>query len=210
MASQISHIVYAKRYFDQLEAGKIESVIKINRDEFMLGCVFPDIRRIDPKIKRRDTHLCFDSLDLNFSGMTSFRAGWKFHVYCDMRREEILNKYKFYETPHTTDIYNQPAKDLEDEMIYEEYDNWEKLVNYFNNPPFIDSELDFDPAGYYLWYAMIARYIEKKPDDKSMRTFLLKQPGLLKNLDEIMASIIELRKNEKVKTILGKIWREMV
>ncbi len=210
MASQISHIVYARRYFNQLEAGKIECAIKLNKEEFILGGVFPDIRRIEPKIKRRDTHLCFDPLDLNFSGLTSFRAGWKFHLYCDMRREEILNKYKFYEFPHTTDSYNQPAKDLEDELIYDEYDNWEKLVGYFNNPPFFDSGLDFDPASFYLWYAMIARYIEQQPNDKSTRTFLLKQPGLLKNLDSIMKSIAELRKNNKVKEILGKVWREMV
>lgn len=210
MASQISHIVYAKRYFDQLEAGRIESAIKIDRDEFILGCVFPDIRRIDPKIKRRDTHLCFDPVDLDFSGLSSFQAGWKFHVYCDMRREDILNEYKFYELAHTTDVYNQPAKDLEDELVYDSYNNWEKIVNYFNNPPFIDSGLDFDPAGFYLWYAMIARYIEKRPDDKSMRAFLVKQPGLLANLDGIMESVSELRQNDKVKEILGKVWREVV
>ena len=210
MASQISHIIYAQRYFDELAAGKITGAVKLDKEEFLLGCVFPDIRRIDPKIKRRDTHLCFDPLDLNFSGLSSFRAGWKFHLYCDMRREEILNKYKFYELPHTTDTYNQPAKDLEDELVYKEYNNWEKLIAYFNNPPFIDSGLDFDPAGYYLWYAMIARYIEHQPNDKSIRAFLLKQPGLLKNRDDIMASIAELRKSDKVKDILGKVWQEMV
>ncbi len=210
MASQISHIIYAKKYFDQLEAGQVESAIRIDKEEFLLGCVFPDIRRIDPKIKRRDTHLCFSPLDLNFSGLSSFQAGWKFHLYCDMRREEILNKYKFYELPHTTDVYNQPAKDLEDELVYGEYNNWEKLVNYFNNPPAVETGLDFDPASFFLWYAMIARYIEKKPDDKSMRSFLVKQPGLLKDLDGIMESVRELRKNEKAKGILGKVWQEVV
>ena len=210
MASQISHIVYAKRYFDQLEAGEIESAIKINREEFILGCVFPDIRRIDSKIKRRDTHLAYDPVDLNFSGLSSFAAGWKFHLYCDMRREDILNKYKFYEFPHTTDFHNQPAKDLEDELVYGEYNNWEKLVYYFNNPPQVDYELDFDPASFFLWYAMIARYIEKQPDEKTTRAFLVKQPGLLANLDGIISSLSELRKNEKVKEILGRVWQEIV
>ena len=210
MASQISHIVYARRYFEQLEAGKVGSAIRIDKEEFLLGCVFPDIRRIDATIKRRDTHLCFDSLNLNFAGLSSFRAGWKFHLYCDMRREDILNKYKFYDAPHTTDVYNQPAKDLEDELVYDEYNNWEKLVNYFNNPPLVETGLDLDPASFYLWYAMIARYIEKKPDDKSVRSFLVKQLGLLKDLDEIMKSVGELRKNEKVKEILAGVWREMV
>lgn len=210
MASQISHIIYAKKYFDELDSGKLSSAIKINREEFLLGCVFPDIRRIDPKIKRRDTHLAYDPIDLNFSGLSSFEAGWKFHLYCDMRREDILNKYKFYNLPHTTDLYNQPAKDVEDELIYDEYNNWEKIVYFFNNPPFIDSGLDFDPAGYYLWYAILAKYMERKPDDKSIRAFMVKQAAWQDRLDELMASVGELRKNQKVKEILGKVWVEIV
>ena len=210
MASQISHIVYAKKYFDSLDSGQVESAIKINREEFLLGCVFPDIRLVEPKIKRRDTHLAFDPLDLDFSGLSSFQAGWKFHLYCDMRREDILNKYKFYELAHTVDFYNRPAKILEDELIYGEYNNWEKLVYFFNNPPFIDSGLDFDPAGYDLWYAILARYIERVPDDKNTRAFLVKLDGMQDKLDGVMKNVEELRKNEKVKDILRKVWREMV
>ena len=209
MASQISHIVYAKRYFDQLEAGQIESAIKIDKEEFILGCVFPDIRRIDQSIKRKQTHLCFDPVDLNFSGLSSFRAGWKFHLYCDMRREDILNKYKFYEISHTTDFFNQPAKCLEDELVYERYNNWEKLVHYFNNPPFFDTDIKLDPASFHLWYAMVARYLEKKPDDKTIRTFLIKQPGLLANLEGIMESVGELRKSNKAVEILKKVCEEI-
>ena len=88
MASQIAHIVYAKKYFEKYPS-------TINKDEFILGCVFPDMRRIDGNIKRKDTHRHYDPLDLDFSGMTAFEAGWKFHLYCDMKREEILNKYDF-------------------------------------------------------------------------------------------------------------------
>lgn len=118
MASQIAHIVYAQKYLDQLEVnGRNERnrpPEKFDWDEFLLGAVFPDIRRIDANIKRRDTHLRFDPLDLDFSGLTSFEAGWKFHLYCDMRREEILNGYKFYSLKHAADFYGLSAKLLED------------------------------------------------------------------------------------------------
>jgi hypothetical protein len=211
MASQVSHIVYAKVFFDRLEKGEIVSSLgKINRDEFLLGCVFPDIRRIDEDIKRKDTHLRFENIDLDFSSLDAFQAGWKFHLYCDMRREEILNKYNFYSLPNTTDFYNQPAKNLEDELLYDKYNNWEKLVHYFNDPPFVDSGLALSRESFHLWYAMLARYFEKKPSDKSIRTFLVKQSSLVEKLDGIMEKVSELRKNKKVVSILEKVYQEIV
>jgi len=44
---------------------------------------------ITENIKRSDTHSVFSPIDLNFSGLSSFQAGWKFHLYCDIKREEI-------------------------------------------------------------------------------------------------------------------------
>ena len=68
MASQIAHIIYAKKYFDSLELANFADLSaeekllmpsgKINKDEFILGCVFPDIRRIDKNIKRRERNKC--------------------------------------------------------------------------------------------------------------------------------------------------------
>ncbi|MFZ2193803.1 MAG: hypothetical protein WAV31_06185 [Candidatus Moraniibacteriota bacterium] len=219
MASQIAHIVYAKKYFDWLDAEGLndiddeESLLapvgKINRDEFILGCIFPDIRRIDENIKRRDTHLKFEPLDLNFSGLTSFEAGWKFHLYCDMRREEILNKYGFYLLEKTEELFGQPAKLLEDELVYDEYNNWEKLCNYFNNAPHFDAKIKVSPETTGLWYAIVSKYMEKKPDDRAMRIFLSKQKYSIQ-LEEMVELVSELRKNEKVVDILRRVKDEII
>ncbi len=117
MACPVAHIIYVDKYFAKYS-------LAINKDEFILGCTFPDIRRIDEKIKRKETHLRFDPIDLDFSGFTPFQAGWKFHLYCDMKREEILNKYHFYSLDNTTDFWNLPAKFFEDEVVYDECKNW--------------------------------------------------------------------------------------
>lgn len=220
MASQISHIVYAKKYFDSLELANFDDLTpekkllmpngKIDKDEFILGCVFPDIRRIDKNIKRKDTHLYFPILDLNFSGLTSFEAGWKFHLYCDMRRSEILNKNNFYSIEGTFDFEGASAKLLEDELIYNEYDNWEKFSNYFNNPPFLVKNILLNENSYNLWYAIISKYIKSKPDDKAMKIFLIKQLTLEKNANTIMESVKKLRKNEKVVEILKKVKDEII
>ena len=203
MASQIAHIIYAKKYFDKYPS-------TINKDEFLLGCVFPDMRRIDGNIKRKDTHRHYEPLDLDFKGLSAFEAGWKFHLYCDMKREEILNKYAFYSLPETESFWHLSAKLLEDEVVYEKYNNWEKLVHYFNNVPFIETDIDVSRETFSLWYAILAKYIEKKPDSKAMRIILSKLPDLAEKADGIVQSIDALRKNGKVTNILAKVTEEVV
>ena len=205
MASQIAHIVYAKKYFEKVPDHGIT-----DKDKFLLGCVFPDIRRIGENIKRKDTHLRFSPIDLNFEGLDDFESGWKFHLYCDMRREEILNNYDFYSLENTTAFYNQTAKMLEDEIVYDSYNNWEKVVNYFNNPPKIDNGINVTRETFELWYAILAKYMEKKPDSRSMKIFLSKQLSVIKKSGNIVDIVDKLRKNGKVIEILKKVKEEIV
>ena len=152
----------------------------------------------------------FSPIDLNFEGLDDFQAGWKFHLYCDMRREEILNNYNFYSLENTTDFFQQPAKMLEDEVAYENYNNWEKVVNYFNNPPEIDNGIDVSRETFELWYAILAKYFEKKPSSQSMKILFSKIPSLAKNAIDIVNIVDELRKNGRVIEILKKVKEEIV
>jgi hypothetical protein len=203
MASQIAHIIYAKKYFDKYPS-------TINKDDFILGCVFPDIRRIDRNIKRKDTHRNHDPLNLDFHGLSAFEAGWKFHLYCDMKREEILNKYGFYSLPGTGDFWNISSKLLEDEVVYDTYDNWEKLVHYFNNVSSVVTIPGVSRETFSLWYAILAKYIEKKPDSKAMRILLSKLLSLAEKADSVVQSVDALRENKKIVEILKKVAEEIV
>jgi hypothetical protein len=208
MASQIAHIVYAKKYFESIENGngnpdfldetKIKYSSKINKDEFFLGVTFPDIRLIESSIKRRETHLRFEPLNLDFSGLTSFEAGWKFHLYCDMRREEILNEHGFYKLEKTTEFSGRPAKFLEDILLYDTYNNWEKMANYFRNPPLVKLDINADRQTFVLWYAILAKYIEEKITLKSISVILSKLPKLAKEARGIVDLAGDLQKNDKV------------
>jgi len=204
MASQVAHIIYAQKYFERHPSSAI------NKDEFMLGCVFPDIRRIDENIKRKETHLCHAVLDLNFENLSSFEAGWKFHLYCDMKREDILNNHKFYEIEGAAEMAGLAAKLLEDELVYENYNNWEKIRLYFNNAPKIDPGIDVSPETFGMWYAMLSHYLEKKPDNKSIHIFLSKQPSLVEKADRIIDEVSKLREDKKAMEILRKVADEIV
>lgn len=220
MASQISHIIYAKKYFDSLENGnadsslldeeKINHVQKINRDEFILGAVFPDIRMIEPNIKRKDLHLKFPILNLDFTGLTSFEAGWKFHLYCDMRREEILNSKNFYDLKNAADLFCRPAKFVEDELVYDEYNNWEKLAAYFRNPPLINLDFNIDRQTIVLWYAILAKYIEEKVTTKTMHIFLSKHIKLADKANEIIDLVLKLREDSAATKILFEVKDEIL
>lgn len=204
MASQIAHIVYAKKYLED------DHPSWIDKDEFILGCVFPDIRRIEDGLSRKETHMHFEKIDLDFSGLTSFEAGWKFHLYCDMKREEILSKYDFHSLPGADDFYGQVNKELEDKLIYDKYNNWEKLSHLFNNVPQNGNPLGVSHETMGLWYAIVANYIDEAPDSKSIHIFLSKQKAWVDSADGIVGGVEEMEKNNEIVKILNIISEEII
>ena len=204
MASQVSHIIYAHKFWEKYP------LRDINKDEFILGSVFPDIRFIAEGIKRKDTHRRFKNLNLDFSGMTSFEAGWKFHSYCDMKREEVLNKYNFFSLDGASDFAGRSNKLLEDELTYNTYHNWEKLIHYFNNPPKLSTGIDIPLETFDLWYAILSRYIERRPDKRSMLNFESKTLSSPEKAMGIIEGVEKLRENKKVVEVLKKVQDEIV
>jgi hypothetical protein len=210
MAGPISHIIYAQKYFEKHPSA-------LNKDEFILGSVFPDIRRISKNIKREDTHIPVkdhvdlkiiggtNSVNLDFTDLSSFQAGWKFHLYCDMKREEILKKQNFYSLEMTTDYWAIPSKILEEMLIYTGYNNWEKIYHYFNHAPQIETGLNVPRETLALWYSILAKYIEQPPTLKSAHIFLTKQFFLKDKADKIIAVLAKIQENRQITTILKSL-----
>lgn len=152
----------------------------------------------------------FSDVKLDFEGLTSFEAGWKFHAYCDMKREEILNRYGFYSIKGSGEFEGVVNKILEDKLVYHDYNNWEKLQNYFNSAPQVNVEISVSRETFGLWYAILAKYFEQEPDEKFIRSLLVKQSSLAPYADEIVSAVIKLEKNKKAVEILGKVKEEIV
>jgi hypothetical protein len=197
----IAHVIYAKKYLDRHPA--------MNADHFLLGTLLPDVRRVTDEVKRKDTHMVYSELDLEFDELSSFEAGYRFHLWCDMRREDILNKQNFYSLKNTNAI-DPTNKLIEDELVYDKYKNWEKLCWILNNPPEIKTKLSVSRETIERWYAIVAKYFEKKPDEKSTRAFLWKQRKLRGQVDKIVDAVKKLRENKKAVEILSKISDEIL
>ncbi len=202
MASQVAHIVYAKKYLDKHP--------RKDADNFLLGTLFPDVRRIADELSRHETHIFFKHLDLDFNDLTGFQSGWKFHLWCDMRRYEILNKYNFLNIKNAATFGGMTARLLEDEILYEKYNNWEKLSLLLNNPPTITTPLDVSQETLERWYAIVSKYFEKKPSDKTIKIFLCKQPSMKNEADGIIDALGKLRNNSKAVGILKKVVEEII
>jgi len=201
MASEVAHVIYAQKY--------LEKNPRKGGEFFILGTLFPDLRRVAEGLTRKDTHMYFENIDLDFEGMDLFEAGWKYHLWCDMRREEILNKYNFYSLRGANAI-DPTAKLVEDELVYEQYKNWEKLIYILNNPPIIHTTLNVSQETIEHWYAILGKYFEKKPDDKTMKIFISKQSSLKDETNEIIDGVRKLRENQKAIDILKKVSEEII
>lgn len=201
MASEVAHVIYAQKY--------LEKNPRKGGEFFILGTLFPDMRRVAKSLARKDTHMRFEKIDLDFEGLDLFDAGWKFHAWCDMRREEILNKYNFYSLRGANAI-DPTAKLVEDELVYDKYKNWEKLIYILNNPPLIHTHLDVSQETIEHWYAILAKYFQKKPDERTMKIFLSKQSSLKDEIVEIIDGVRKLRENQKATEILQKVCEEII
>jgi len=95
-------------------------------------------------------------------------------------------------------------------LIYDEYNNWEKISSLFNDPPFFETDFFIGKDIFDLWYSIVATYISKKPDDKSMAIFLSKQKNLPADISEIMDIISKLRQDKEVVEKLKKIPNQII
>ncbi len=127
-----------------------------------------------------------------------------------MRREEVLNLARFYGTEGTADCDGLAAKLLEDELVYDQYPKWKELAGYLNKVPQIETGINVSRETFELWYAMIAKYVEQKPDNLTRSAFVAKQPSLTDRCAEIIVAVNKIRKSVSVVKLLTEVPERMI
>ncbi len=113
-AGPVVHALCAELYFKHVKP----TYTPAERDAFMRGTLFPDIRYIG-HISREKTHAKDVTLDQVKNASSPFHAGMLFHAYVDEQREIIARHDKIYE--HLSEIPKRKAlflKMIEDELCY--------------------------------------------------------------------------------------------
>lgn len=159
MATQITHIVHAEklreRFFPQ-----------VNRDEFLIGTVFPDIRYLGG-ISREQTHAFSGDWEGVLAQTSSFEAGRQLHCLIDLARETYLTEEGLYEIlPEMPDRYSVP-KFVEDVLLYDDVQDWPSIVAGFKKA--LSEEIDFGAPLEHIqrWHANLQQYFSSPPSNVS-------------------------------------------
>lgn len=202
MASQITHVVYGKKIFDNY----------LDKDlswpEFLVGTVFPDIHYI-AKINRNFTHK-FNTSKKKIPKNTSFKAGMYTHSYVDEKREEILEKKEIYDLNMAKNwIYSTALKLVEDEIMYDKYRDWDEAIKIFDT--YFDEEYEYVPNKKVLeeWHDLVKKLFRSKPDAETWRELMLRR-GIKKDvLMKILKQMELVRNDRKMINILSETYEEI-
>lgn len=124
MPGIITHLAFAEKYSGQNPIG--------NFSQFVSGSIFPDVRYC-ANVARELTHKKFTP-DLDFSGLNSFEAGWKSHIYLDECWNELMKNSVFYGSYKDEPFVASAAvKVLEDGLVYRRLEKPEKYKEIFRN-----------------------------------------------------------------------------
>jgi len=158
MAAQITHIVLAKKFYDQFLSNEDER-------KYFIGSVFPDIRYLKV-IKRAQTHW----RNFNFKKTKekgSFYLGIMVHGLTDIVRNQFLFAKSVIK-------FSVALKLFEDQVLYPKITNWEKYVGFLNS--ILAEELEFNLSKDKIthWHKLLQENFSTRPSDQTRLSFLSK------------------------------------
>ncbi len=163
MAAPVSHIYFAKRFFDI-------SGLEIDQKAFIVGTSFPDIRYLGI-IDRTKTHFSEVSLEQVKAEKDPFKAGLLFHNYHDLKRTEYIQQSGLYKLLPDNKFISQAEKFGEDVLLYGLSRDWFMFKDFFR-------EVNSDELSYGLqtqdveaWHKLISDYISEPPSSLSVGHF---------------------------------------
>lgn len=199
MASQITHIVYGKKIFDRNQLS--------NWDDFVIGTVFPDIRYL-AQIDRDLTHI-YDTSEDKIPKDNSFKAGHYVHCLVDEKREEFLDSQDVYELLNATRLTGVALKFVEDEVVYDLFNQWQELQVTFDKVHDDQLILGIKHEDAKKWHGLIKQYISHIPNDDTYK-HLAKLMGFPDQIIEaLMKEISQIRQNDKVMEIIKATYQNI-
>lgn len=200
MAGEVGHVVYAARVLDYLDD-------EVKSPEYWAGTLFPDIRHLGV-VSRHRTH----PKDVNLQtlvGKNDFMTGMRVHSWVDQTREYFLRKENIKETLPWHPFVPHALKLVEDEALYELFDDWNLITRALNTVH--EEELSFthDQARIAEWHQTLRDYFKEKPNDDS-RFELTLAIGLSEKIADELNSVVRLLQDDKkTQATLQKFWRHL-
>lgn len=191
MATPITHIVLADKVFDRNFSG-------IPKKDFLIGASFPDIRYLNV-IDRRSTHFGGSSIKDIRSENDMFMAGVRFHALADEVREKYVIDHKLYDEMPKSRYITYSLKFFEDELLYENFKDWDGLIKEFKEIPYEKIGFDIEKRSIDKWYSLLTDYFMRKPVPDTQRK-LIKGLGFSdEDAQGIEDLVIEIKNNSIIR-----------
>lgn len=194
MANQITHIVLAEKMSDELFK-------KFDKEDFLVGTVFPDIRYLKI-IEREKTHFNGLSFKDILDEQNSFTAGLKYHSLVDELREKYIIEKGIYSLVPDSKFITQALKIYEDEILYSKVSDWDEVIRFLDKVLPEETELTAQSDGVQRWHSLMQEYFKESPTDISRKSFVL---GLGYSEDiaiEVNKLVDHMRQISKVREII--------
>ena len=197
MAGEVGHVVYAARLLTHLKDS-------VHDPEYWVRTLFPDIRHLGV-ISRQHTHTKGVTLS-SLVGTNDFATGMRVHSWVDATREQYLSSQNIKETLPWHPFVPHALKLLEDELLYDRFDDWNLIHRLLNSVS--DDELHYvhDRQRILTWHSILQSYFAHTPDNAS-RSELAIGIGLSANsAEEINSVVARLREHKKTIEIIESFW----
>jgi hypothetical protein len=156
-AAPATHVVFAELW---MSANPIDDPVQ--RREFIIGTLFPDIRYLGT-VKREETHETGVTANLIRKSETSFIAGMRLHVFVDLKREKYLEKYGTHSKLKKISKKHRVLflKMLEDEILWNDCE-WNEIIEMLEE--IYPEQLNWvDQATAEKWHQEMIRYFHQRP-----------------------------------------------
>lgn len=200
MASEISHVVYAARLLTYL--GK-----SVKDPAYWAGTLFPNIRHLNIH-SRHFTHPRSVGLS-SLPGKNDFLTGMRVHAWVDATQGHYLDKEQSKETLPWHPLVSHAFKLLEDEILYEKFDDWELIRRVLmkireDELFYVDSRLAIQK-----WHGALQDYMREKPSDNSRFVFLETLGMNSGVVEEINTLIGRLKTDPRAMDVLSGFWQHL-
>jgi len=195
MAGEVGHVVYGARLLTYLND-------RVQQPAFWAGTLFPDIRHLGA-VSRHRTHPENVSLE-SLVGKNDFATGLRTHAWIDRVREEFLREHNIKEVLMWHPFVPHALKLIEDEFLYDRFDDWNLIQRVLNKV--YEDELELVPAREKVirWHEVLQSYLREPPTDDSRRQLSL-DIGLSEAMaNEINLVVQALQKNKETRKVIDR------
>lgn len=198
MPSEISHVVYAARVLTNISSTVTDPI-------YWIGTLLPNIRRLGVRT-RYPLHV--DGVSLySLIGADDFTTGMRVHSWIDLTCDQYWRETHIDDKLPWHPLSRYAFALLEDELLYDHFDDWNLLHRLLNQAQAQESALIQDSQVIGRWHSILQDYMAAKPSETTRRKMMAKLGLSRKTADEVNDLVNKYASEATVQEAMNGMWR---